>query len=822
MHLTSAEISAIVKGELKGPRDLPVSNLIIDSRKSTLVAADTLFVALRGSRNDGRNYIIPLYKMGVRVFLTESEREDSSIYEYCQDAAFIEVTDCLEALQMLAKAKRDAFKGTVIAITGSNGKTIVKEWFADILGSQEDVLRSPRSYNSQTGVPLSVWNLNNTYSYGVFEAGMSMPGEIARLKKIIQAHIGVLTNIGEAHQENFKDLESKIREKLLLFSSCHTLIYSVDQPEVTGLVDQLYAESGKKLIRWSFTDKGVEYYYAVRKNVDNSIVLVLNKGDRVSEYVLPFSDKASVKNAATVITMLFSIGVSEDIIRTQMSGIKPVEMRMEQKDGINGCTLIEDYYNSDPAALGIALDFLKQTNTKKRRVIISDFVQHRKGDVYAGVANLIRKSGASSLICIGEELYGSREKFSEESLFFKTTDEFITWFKPEYFKDEVILLKGARKFRFERISSLLVKKAHITTLEINLNNLLKNLNLIRSGLSEGTRVMAMVKAFAYGAGPGQISDWLVKNSVDFLTVAFVDEGVQLREYGISARIMVMNPDPQAFNTMIKHDLEPEIYSMEVLKDFIEELRLHGIISYPAHIKLDTGMHRLGFVADETDNLCTLLASANIIRVASVFTHLAASDDPSLDKLTHLQAERFILAASRIEEALGYSFLRHILNSSGVLRFPEYQFDMVRLGIGLFGAGSNDPEGALPVISFYSSVSQLKNIPAGEGIGYGFTDSSDIDRDIAIIPVGYADGLNRKLGNGNGYAVIKSTKVPFVGKICMDMSMLDVSGLDIKRGDRIEIFGSNIGASVVAELCETISYEIISSISPRVKRVYLYD
>lgn len=822
MQLNSADIAKIVSGHLIGPGDIIISNLITDSRKATLVAGDSLFVSLKGERSNGHRFIIPLYALGVRVFITEKGWVPENGMENYSDAAFICVDNCLLALQKLAAAKRDDFNGQVIAITGSNGKTIVKEWFSDILGSLYDVLRSPRSYNSQIGVPLSVWNLNNSYDYGVFEAGMSMPGEIERLETIIVPHTGVITNIGEAHQENFLDIESKVREKLKLFTNCKSIIYSSDQDMLADAVKALYSKTDKELISWSFKYPEADYFFTLSNTKKGALLILRTKNIEGAEFMLPFSDRASVQNAATVITMLLHLNLEKETIASQIAEIKAVEMRMEQKEGINGCTLIDDYYNSDPAALSIALDFLKQSKAEKKRVILSDFVQHRSGNIYNEVAELVSKAEISSLICIGEELRENRDSFPDLTVFFDTTEEFLNWFKPEFFRDETILLKGARKFAFERISSLLVKKAHITTLEVNLDMLLKNLNLFRAGIGVGTKVMAMVKAFAYGGGPGQISEWLIKNGVDFLAVAYVDEGVQLREYGINARIMVMNPDPRALSSMINYDLEPEIYSFGILEDFISELKASARIHYPVHIKLDTGMHRLGFMDYETEQLCSILAKTDNIRIASVFSHLAASEDKSMDQFTHLQAERYLRATQKIENTLSYTFIKHLVNSAGAIRFPEYHFDMLRLGIGLFGAGINNPDGASPVISFYSSVSQVKRIEAGEGVGYGLSDKDHKKRDIAIVPVGYADGLNRKLGNGKGKAFINNSRVPFVGKICMDMAMLDVSGLDVKRGDRVEIFGVNISVAEVAAQCETIPYEIISGISPRVKRVYLYD
>ncbi len=824
MIFSTGEISEIVSGKLTGPDNIPVSRYFIDSRKATLISGESLFIALEGQRTDGHNFIVSLYNSGIRAFIVSKTYMPGQVADLCPDAAFIATDNTLAALQKLAANKRKRFKGTVIAITGSNGKTIVKEWFSDILGKVSAVLRSPRSYNSQTGVPLSVINLDNSYEYGVFEAGMSMPGEIEKLERIICPDIAVFTNIGEAHQENFKDIESKIKEKLVLFENSKTIIYSPGYGEIDRLIKSDKVLSSKRLFTWTFDNINADVCFRIVSDTGGKVILNVLYRNADFRLALPYSDSASVENAAIVITMLLSIGVSEKIIVGNLEQIKPVEMRMEQKEGINGCTLIEDYYNSDPAALGIALDYLKEMTGRKKRVIISDFVQHRRGqsNIYSEVASMIKKSGVNNTICIGEDIFKAKSSFEKGTLFFRTTEDMLQWYSPLMFRNELILLKGARKFEFEKISSLLVLKAHITTLEINLKNLHDNLNTFRSMLSPGTMTMAMVKAFAYGGGPGQISEWLVRCGIDFLAVAYIDEGKQLREAGISTRIVVMNPDPSSLKVVIDEDLEPEIFSLELLEKFIGELRCQGVKDYPVHIKIDSGMHRLGFMERDIPALLEILKSESRVRVASVFSHLAASEDPSLDAETRKQARRYLDICSRIEDQLGYGFIKHILNSAGIIRFPEYHFDMVRLGIGLYGAVPADMKNSKNVLSFRSSVSQVKTVKAGEGVGYGLTDSSDKDREIAIIPIGYADGLNRMMGNGNGRVYIKSSYVPIVGRICMDMFMADVSDLGVVAGDSVEIFGDRISVYELAERCNTIPYEIITSIPPRVKRIYLYE
>ena len=822
MLLSSGDIAEITSGHLHGPEDILIENLIVDSRKVTQISPETLFVALRGPSNNGHKFIPQLFGMGIRVFIVDKDF-DRSLIDKFDEAAFIRVQETMSALHKLAAWKRSRFGGNVIAITGSNGKTIVKEWLADCLESDGRVLRSPRSYNSQTGVPLSVWPLDSSYGTGIFEAGMSAPGEIEKLEKIIRPWMGVITNIGQAHQENFPDLETKAAEKLRLFTNCEVLIYCADQEVLAESVRRSKDLSDKKLISWSIEGKSADYIFEVRKE-HTDIRLVLKRPEKSLSVPLRFKDGASTRNLANIITILFELGWSSDKIVDRVADIRQVEMRMTQKEGINGCTIIEDYYNSDPSSLSVALDFLQNKSAGRKRIVISDFVGQGgvSGGLYDEVLSMINRVNPDSVILVGEELPQLKDRLKAKVNCFGSTGELLEWFNPEYFRNETILLKGARKFRFERLSSLLSLKAHLTTLEINLGNLRHNLMLFRSRLAPGTKVMAMVKAFAYGAGPEQLSSFLVENNVDYLAVAYIDEGVHLRRMGIKARIMVMNPDPGNFETLLLNDLEPEIFNIDQLDELSSVIRKSGNTSYPVHIKIDTGMHRLGFTENEISELVLKLRDESCVRVASVFSHLAGSEDRSLDKFTHKQAEVFIRCAAKIEEALAYPLTRHLLNSTGVLRFPEYHFDMVRLGIGLFKTGVNDHPNSLPVLKFRTHVSQVRTVGAGEGIGYGLKDVADDERTIAIIPVGYADGLRRALGQGRGEVFIKQRRVAITGDVCMDMCMVDVTGLDISAGEEVEIFGDNITVNELALKCATIPYEIITGIPPRVKRIYLYE
>lgn len=821
--MRSGKIAEIVKGRLVGPADITVVVLVVDSRKATMLSSSSLFVALRGKRNDGHQFIDSVYRRGVRSFIVEEGTFQDAEHKY-PDAAFIYTDNTLDSLHKIAVWKRTNYNGIVIGVTGSNGKTIVKEWIAETVGKEKTVVRSPRSYNSQTGVPLSVWQLDNRYEIAVLEAGMSMPGEIAKLEKIIKPNIGIFTNIGEAHQENFRDIESKVAEKLNLFSEAGTIIYSADHHEVHNSIKKDKRFNNRNLVTWSVNNSDADVRVSIiRDSLELTELNVEWKGDSFT-VKLPFTDQASIENGTTVITLLLQLGIDSSVISREMELLTPVAMRMELKDGINNCSLIEDFYNSDPGSFAIAIDYLKSLPGKNRRVIISDFIQtaRDRADLYGEVAALLERSNVKNIIGVGHELSASAGLFPPDTLFFETTEELVEWFKPGYFSNEVILLKGARIFEFEKIGRLLELKAHITTLEVDLNKLLNNLNLFREHMPDQVKIMAMVKAFAYGVGYREISDWLVYNGIDFLAVAYADEGINLRKAGTDVRIMVMNPDITSFESIIAYDLEPEIYCRTHLEGFILEAEREGLTDYPVHIKLDTGMHRLGFMEDEIDYLTGRLCRTTSVKVASVFSHLAAAEDAESDNKTLEQVKLFEKMSLMIGHRIGEGFLRHLLNSAGIARFPEYSYDMVRLGIGLYGVAPVQLAGISQVVRFRSKVSQVKKIIPGEGVSYGFTDRSEEARTIAIIPVGYADGLSRKLSNGRGNLFVDGRPAPIVGHICMDMCMIDVTGMDVKPGDEIEIFGNNISLSEVARQCETIPYEILTGIPPRVKRIYIVD
>ena len=820
MNITSSDIARIVNGNLTGPPDLIVSEIVTDTRQLS-ISDGLLFIALKGKNHDGHNFIDNLFQNGIRIYMVEKLPDDFNEYI---GAAFIETANTLTALQLLASFVRKSFKSPVIAVTGSAGKTVVKEWLADILGLTTSVIRSPKSYNSQIGVPLSILKLDDKYKLGIFEAGISLPGEMGKLQQIIEPDIGVITNIGDAHSENFQDNLMKAEEKLKLFISSSLIIYCSDHELIHQSILNNEILKSKKLIDWSCEKEKAAIY--VKKSLlprGRTGISTTFKGV-TSDFEIPFSDRASVENAITVAAVCLALGTPAEIISSGLKGLVSVAMRMELKSGINNCQLIEDYYNSDPGSLGMALEYLKSQDGRNSTLILSDFVQsgREEKDLYSEVARLIRRTGIKKFIGIGSALIRNSSLFDSRARFFYTTDEFVNSFNSFNFKNEIILLKGARIYEFEKIGKLLERQIHQTVLEVNLDAISHNLNEFRRHIEPGTRIMAMVKAFAYGAGPVEISELLEYHRVSYLTVAYADEGVELRNSGVTLPVMVMNPDPSASELLIKYSLEPEIYSLLSLEQFASVASRHGLIGYPIHIKIDSGMHRLGFMPEDVDSLTNRIKNLECLRIVSVFSHLAASDDPELDDFTNYQVEVFLKAVKKIQDNVGYKFLRHILNSSGVARFPQYQFEMVRLGIGMYGVGHFEGLDLKIAGHFKTRISQIKTIKAGEPVGYGCADVSEIERVIAILPVGYADGLNRKLGNSKGSLFIKNSRVSIIGNVCMDMCMADITGLNAKEGDEAEIFGEKISINEIAEICQTIPYEILTSIPRRVKRVFFRE
>jgi Alr-MurF fusion protein len=817
LKYTSLDIERISGGSLSGNDKLVVSDIITDSRQVSF-PEETAFIAIRGKNHDGHAFIDDLWTKGIRVFVVEALPRDTGRFE---NSAFIVVSNSIDALQKLAQSKRGEFRNDVIAISGSAGKTIVKEWLADILGQYESVVRSPKSYNSQIGVPLSVWKLDEKYRIGIFEAGISLPGEMVKLRDIIDPTVGIITNIGDAHSENFKNNREKAKEKLRLFTGASTIIYCRDHKLIHDLIRSDRLLKTKNLVDWSFSDRDAALFIEKSRLAANQTSLKIHYKGSVSGFIIPFDDRASVENAVTVTAACLALNVDHEIISKGLSSLVAVAMRMELKAGINGCNLVEDYYNSDPGSLVMAIDYLKNLNNRRTTLILSDFVQTGKdpAELYAGIAHLIERSGIDRFIGIGPHLTANGSLFGPSSSFFYSTEEFLHRFVPGDFRDELILIKGARKFEFERIGSILEQQVHQTVLEVNLDAISHNLNEFRRLLRPDTRIMAMVKAFAYGSGPAEIASLLEYHRVSYLGVAFVDEGIQLRDAGVTLPVMVMNPESSSAGLMIKYNLEPEIYSFSSLARFSEAASRHGLSDYPVHLKIDTGMHRLGFMPEEVNSLAEIIRRTDSLKVISVFSHLAGSEDPALDSFTHMQAGKFIEAAEILRKATGYSFLRHICNSAGIVRFPQYHFDMVRPGIGIYGIGDCEGINLKQAGRFKTRISQIKKIPAGEPVGYNCAFVSDREITLGILQAGYADGLNRKLGNGHGSLFIRNRRVPVIGNVCMDMCMADLTGVDASVGDEAEIFGDNISISEIAGICQTIPYEILTSIPGRVKRVF---
>jgi len=814
---TLANISGILGGRLIGDGSGVVTLLSTDSRIISRTG-NTLFIAINGERHDGHRFLDDVYRRGIRMFLVSRDPEA----ERYPEAGFCLVEDTLHAFHLLTRKKRELFRGTVCGITGSNGKTIVKEWIFQCLRNSLNIVRSPKSYNSQIGVPLSAWMVENEYDIAVLEAGISKPGEMEKLERIISPDIGILTNIGAAHQENFKSLKDKLNEKLVLFRNCKKIIYRSDTVvEGISMNSVMNSLTGEK-VTWSLEGEAKYRFKIVSRNLTANLVKLTELKNPSIIFNLPFSDDASVENAIHVLVFMFESGFSYGFAADRICHIEPVSMRLELLKGIMGSVLINDSYNADLAGLSSAINMLDQQEpSRKKAIILSDILQSGKvqSQLYSEVADLIKLRDISLFVGIGPDLISHKRCFPAESYFYHDTEDFLRHFNKTLLKDRIILIKGSRTFKFEMIIRELQQQVHQTSLQIDLNAMIHNLNYYRSLLKPGVRTMVVVKALSYGSGSTEIASILQFHNVDYLAVAFVDEGVTLREAGIYLPVMVLNPDPSSYVTMMDYHLEPEIYNMNGLKAFINLIQKRGEKHYPIHIKLDTGMHRLGFDPEEIGELKPYLTSGNLY-VKSVFSHLSASDEPVHDQFSRQQTGLFDKISTEISSVLDYKPLRHLLNTSGIERFPDAQFDMVRIGIGLHGV-TNEKQ-LIPVSSFITVISQIKKVSGGETVGYSRSGKNPNDRIIAVIPVGYADGLDRKLGNGIGSVWIDNHLAPVVGNICMDMTMVDVTGLNVKEGDTVEIFGKNRKVSALAGLIDTIPYEILTAIPYRVKRIYIHE
>ncbi len=821
------ELTEILKAKLYSPESvsIKVEDILIDSRRF-IRSANTLFFALKGVRNDGHKYIQDLYRKGVRYFVVSDRNFSVSGLE---KASFFEVTDTLRALQQLAAYHRGLFDIPVVGITGSNGKTIVKEWLFQLMSPDRKIVRSPKSYNSQIGVPLSVWQMNSRHEMAIFEAGISRPDEMEHLQTVIQPTVGIFTNIGEAHSEGFISLAQKVGEKLKLFTRVNTLIYNNDQKELLGVIIGTGILENLNTFSWGADENSdLQVVEKQIQGASTKIRAIYQEKEQAIE--IPFSDAASIENAIHCWAAMLVVGYAPEVISKRMVSLTPIAMRLEQKEGVNNCTIINDAYNSDYNSLTIALDFMQQQNQHKEKVVVlSDILQSGRDEeeLYGNVAGLLKQKGISRIIGIGNAISRHAGFFDMEKDFFPTTRDFIAGFPMASLRNQTILLKGARIFEFERINRLLQQKVHETVFEVNLSALIDNLNFFRSKLKPKTKIMAMVKAFSYGSGSFEIANILQFHRVDYLAVAYADEGVELRNAGIRLPVMVMNPEEYAFDLMIKHQLEPEIFSfraLDMLEKAIRKNHLPQNKPIKIHLKLETGMHRLGFDKTELTELISRINANPMIYVQSVFSHLVGSDKPSLDDFTREQIALFQSMSQKLSAGLPQPFMMHLLNSAGISRFPEAQFDMVRMGIGLYGISSHSEtaRNLRSVTSLRTEITELKKVFPGESVGYNrsFVTKSEIQ--IATVSVGYADGLFRMLGNGNFSFWISGKPAPIVGDICMDMCMIDVTGLDVKEGDAVFVFNDEHPVTELSAAARTIPYEVLSRISRRVKRVYFHE
>lgn len=822
MKYSISEIVSIIGAERYGREEGSVQFLLTDSR-SLFVPESTLFFAIRTAKGNGHRYIEELYRRGVRHFVV-SELPHLADFP---DANFLLVSSALDALQRLAAYHRQQFQIPVIGITGSNGKTMVKEWLSQVLQPQYHITRSPRSYNSQVGVPLSLWLIDQDTEVAVIEAGISKPNEMERLAQTIQPTMTVLTNVGEAHQENFPSKEAKYREKLRLALEAQTVVFSADDATILPLL-RAQGFSGEQLT-WSLTGKDATLSVKkIEKDTHSTTIHYLYKGT-TSAFSIPFIDDASIENAIIVALVALQYNLPLETLNAQLSKLEPVAMRLEVKEGANLCTLINDSYNSDIHSLAIALDFMQRRpdhEGRRRTLILSDMLESGEQPevLYGRVADLIERRGIEKFIAVGPMLTSQQSLFHvKEQYFFQSAEDLLNSPLMQQFHAEVILLKGARRFGMERISEALVKRVHETVLEVNLKAVVENLDWYRSFLRPDTRLTCMIKADGYGTGAVEIAKTLQDHRVDYLAVAVADEGASLRRNGITANIMVMNPEMSAFKTLFDYHLEPEIYSFRLLEAMIEAAEREGLTNYPVHLKLDTGMHRLGFDPDhDVPALIQRLKQQTALMPRSVFSHFVGSDSDSFDDFSQLQYDRFERGSQLIVNAFDHKILRHIDNSAGIEHFPERQLDMCRLGLGLYGINPRTNKPLACVATLKTTILQLRHVPAGDSVGYSRRTILERDSVIAAIPIGYADGLRRALGNRCGYCIVNGQQADYVGNICMDVAMIDVTGIPCKEGDSVEIFGRQLSVSTLADAIGTIPYELLTAVSPRVKRVYFQE
>ena len=822
MKYSITKIATILGSSSQKLFESEISILLTDSRRLTN-PAETLFFAIETKNNDAHKFITELYQSGVRNFVVTKILTEWSAFE---KANFLKVSNTLHALQRIARQHRRNFDYPVIGITGSNGKTIVKEWLYQLLCNDFNIVRSPRSYNSQIGVPLSVWEMSDENDLAIFEAGISQPDEMHALEQIIQPTIGIFTELGEAHQENFTSLQQKCMEKLSLFNNSDMFIYEEDNKIVSQSLDRLVLS--QKSYGWSRVNHDAPLF--IRKTEKQQGRTTIHYTFLHFDYstTIPFSDEASIDNAISCLAVMLYLNIAPETISERMLKLEPVAMRLDVRQGKNNCTIINDSYNSDINSIKIALEFQNQRNANqslRKTLIISDILQTgvMPKSLYKRVAELILQNRIEKLIGIGTDIFDNSNSFAvPEMHFFKTTEAFIHSNVWKSFKNELILLKGARRFHFEQINELVEQRIHETVLEIDLDAIVHNFNFYKSKISTATKLICMVKADGYGSGASEIAKTLQYHRCEYFAVAVAEEGIALRKDGITSPIIVLNPEVNGFEELFANELEPEVYNFRILRAFIREAERRGITNYPVHIKIDTGMHRLGFLPEQISELIELLKQQKGLRVKSIFSHLAASESWLFDDFTREQIEILDSVHKDFESQIGHPVWKHILNSAGIERFHDAQWDMVRLGIGLYGVSASGMNGLQNVFTLKTTILQIKEIPSDETIGYGRKETLKHDARIATIRIGYADGLDRKFGNRIGKVLINGQLAPIVGSVCMDLCMVEVTGLDAKEGDQVVIFGKDLSVIDLAKSIDTIPYEILTSVSPRVKRVYVKE
>jgi alanine racemase len=822
MSYSIQQIANILNAKSTIVDDVIIEHLLIDSRKISFPKT-SLFFALAGPRRDGHQFIKEAYDRGIRSFVVD-EHYDYSNYT---DANFLVVTDVLEVLQQLATFHRSQFNIPVIGITGSNGKTIVKEWLYQLLQNSFNIVRSPRSYNSQVGVPLSIWQMNNQHTLGIFEAGISTVDEMQHLEKMIQPTLGVFTNIGNAHDDGFENRSQKIIEKLRLFRNVETLVFNADNEEILHQIKQLNLANQFSWGKHVGCDLQIIKF--TKYNLTTTIDATYKK--ELISISVPFVDEASVQNACTCWAVLLALNVDYKIIESGIKQLQSVEMRMQLQPIINNCVLLNDSYSNDVSSFYIALDYIvSNAGNFKKTIILSDFSGITKDDssVYTTLIQELKTRNINKFIGIGEAIWQHKKEFfaaGVESYFYQTTTDFLQANTTHSFKDEYILLKGGRVFNFERISKWLQHKTHQTVMEINLTALVHNLKEYQKHLLPSTKTMAMVKAFSYGSGSIEIARALQFQKVDYLAVAYADEGIDLRKAGISLPIMILNVDEENFDSLIEYNLEPEIFSFNIYNAFHQYLLQQGIQDFPVHIKLNTGMNRLGFETTDVYELCFNIRRQKTMHIKSVLSHLVSSEAAMDDQFTQKQLALFEFACESIEKNMGYSFIKHIANSAAIFRHPQSQYNMVRLGIGLYGVDSAvENQLQLQTVStLKTTIAQIRTIKSTDTVGYNRKGIVKRESKIATVRIGYADGLSRALGSGVGAMLVNGKLAPIIGNVCMDMTMLDITDIDkVEEGDVVEVFGKNLLVQQVAKWCHTIAYETLSTISQRVRRIYVEE